>query len=436
MLACRPTRGVCAALPDDLVGNNVGASLVYSVDTVPPTYTVAPARTTIDAAEPLTITFSESIDPVSLSLGGSLGLAADTAWQDGAHVGDTLVLTPMTSWPAGSGNVDLTVADLAGNSVNVVFSKDVLDHVVYVAPGGDDTSSGTATAPLATIAGAVARATEVYGYNAETEAHLAGGTYSEAGFAITVPMSIYAATAPTSRVATRRPTSPPSPTIVRRPAARAAHRCRPCRSRNMPANVITVDGCTIQAPGATSACGVWALGAGVTLRNNHIIVNGGSADNIGMRFDNQEPLAAQTAQGNVLSVTGGTASTIGMLVYGDGTIAAGVGMFNFAGNNISLVNPAPVAFGMYLYAQGYNNGADRLAQIGGAASGNTITITGAGQGSQLQGIRTYFGDLSGGSFALFGNTINISGGTATSGGSAVFRCTRTSRWTSKTTPSP
>ena len=90
-----------------------------NTDTTPPTATVSPATgSVIKTADAVTITFSEEMNPSTLTVSGSMAAAATTVWSAGTHDNDTLTITPSASWDAAvPGSLTLVVDDLAGNNL-------------------------------------------------------------------------------------------------------------------------------------------------------------------------------------------------------------------------------------------------------------------------------------------------------------------------------
>ncbi len=104
----------------DVAGNpSAVLELSYNVDSTTPNASVTPpSGTRIGASTPITIVFDKSMSTASLVLGGALASWAQVAWQNGAALNDTVVVSPVASWPEGS-SVDLSVdgADTFGNAM-------------------------------------------------------------------------------------------------------------------------------------------------------------------------------------------------------------------------------------------------------------------------------------------------------------------------------
>jgi parallel beta helix pectate lyase-like protein len=125
----------------------------------------------------LVITFSESMNPQTLELGGVLAGESDGGvWEEDDFPNDRLIISPETSWTQG-GNRTLTVAvdDLQTYpSAEVSLSYGVLNGVVYVHPDGSDTNYGTYDFPKATLEAAIDDAEAAYD---SAEVWVAEGTY-------------------------------------------------------------------------------------------------------------------------------------------------------------------------------------------------------------------------------------------------------------------
>jgi hypothetical protein len=97
-------------------------SLGYNVDDIPPTGNASPANgDTIGPDTGIVINFSESIDPGSLELTGTLPPESDGGvWSSISNNNDTLTLSPApaTTWPAGDGTIIVDAADLYGNALS------------------------------------------------------------------------------------------------------------------------------------------------------------------------------------------------------------------------------------------------------------------------------------------------------------------------------
>lgn len=105
----------------DAAGNPVQIELRYSIDGTAPTATVTPptgSRLPADGA--VEISFSKSMAPSTLVLGGELGPQATTTWSTTSLANDTLQLLPPSRWSeSAAATLEVTAADEAGNPVQV-----------------------------------------------------------------------------------------------------------------------------------------------------------------------------------------------------------------------------------------------------------------------------------------------------------------------------
>lgn len=108
----------------DLAGNAVASqSISVVVDAQLPSATPSPVNgSTIGGGAAIDVTYSEQMDPASVSvtttLNGSTDVANSLAWSSNAQTNDTLTVTPATSWPEGSLAAAIAASDLVGNSVS------------------------------------------------------------------------------------------------------------------------------------------------------------------------------------------------------------------------------------------------------------------------------------------------------------------------------
>lgn len=84
-----------------------------------PTATVNQTGATLPSTAPIVVRFSETMDPSSLQLAGTLSSDSNRGtWSQTAFANDTLTLTPKTRWNVGStGTLSIDAKDLAGNSM-------------------------------------------------------------------------------------------------------------------------------------------------------------------------------------------------------------------------------------------------------------------------------------------------------------------------------
>ncbi|TVR57135.1 MAG: hypothetical protein EA426_12940, partial [Spirochaetaceae bacterium] len=132
----------------------------------------------------IVITFTGSIKPETLTLGGILGdAAAGAVWSAGTDAeGESienavLTLRPAETWPLGSDkDLIVTGADVQEFALDPIEATyGVLDGVVYVhASLGSDFNPGTIDQPKRSISAAVREAERVFD---EADVHVAGGLY-------------------------------------------------------------------------------------------------------------------------------------------------------------------------------------------------------------------------------------------------------------------
>ena len=134
------------------------------------------ARTT-----PIVITFTETMDTGTATLGGTMASESDGGkWSSTAVAKDTLTISPVSKWTVGSGrSLIVNCKDLQGYVAQpIVITLGVLDGVVYArALDGDDNNPGAPDLPKKTITSAVALAAKLYAGSA-AEVHVAEGQYN------------------------------------------------------------------------------------------------------------------------------------------------------------------------------------------------------------------------------------------------------------------
>jgi hypothetical protein len=109
-----------------------------------PTATVSPASpATLGVSTSITVSFSTSMDPSTLSLGGTLASQSHVvAWSADAVSNDTLTISPQTAWTGGSYNLSIAVKDLAGaaiDTLSLLYTIDATLPVAGVSPGSGGT---------------------------------------------------------------------------------------------------------------------------------------------------------------------------------------------------------------------------------------------------------------------------------------------------------
>lgn len=140
-----------------------GSSTIYTVHITAESYITADATIVSRIADLLPVdsnnlnytdeatifvNFNESMDPLSLTLSGTLASYATYTWKDTT----TLEITPTLTWPQTS-NADITIdADkLTGVSVSISKTFAAYPATLYIAESGDDTYGGSSSSPLSSI---------------------------------------------------------------------------------------------------------------------------------------------------------------------------------------------------------------------------------------------------------------------------------------------
>ncbi|MBN2536234.1 MAG: DUF1565 domain-containing protein [Spirochaetales bacterium] len=173
--------------------NPMGITIKEEVeDYSKPTYTITPVSGDgISRTTSVKIKFSESMDPGSLKISGTLAAERGKAiWSARKSSNDTLTIHPKDRWTHGSGKtLVINCNDLDGYEVPAIsLTYGVLDRIVYVHAGkGNDDFPGTPDKPKKTIQAAVDLAERYYD---EAEVHVAEGMYL-VGTPITIRKSIF-----------------------------------------------------------------------------------------------------------------------------------------------------------------------------------------------------------------------------------------------------
>ena len=133
----------------------------------------------LDKYSPVIITFTETMNPRSLTLSGFMAAESDGGiWSDSeTGLNSVLTISPRSSWTAGSGRtLSVQCLDQDGYDIEtLVLIFGVLDGVVYVhATGGNNNNPGTKLEPKKSIQPAIDVAGEFY---SEAEVHVAEGLY-------------------------------------------------------------------------------------------------------------------------------------------------------------------------------------------------------------------------------------------------------------------
>ncbi len=132
----------------------------------------------------ITVTFSETMDPATLTLGGTLAEHASVSWSEGTPIDGAgsvpnviLTIAPESTWPLGSGKgLTLDCQDTDTYELETLeVAYGVLNGIVYVhGENGSDSNPGTIDRPKKSIPDGVSAAQRVYD---TAEGRVAGGTY-------------------------------------------------------------------------------------------------------------------------------------------------------------------------------------------------------------------------------------------------------------------
>ena len=129
---------------DDLVGNSLTTlNLSYTVDIALPTGSESPASgSVISNSQQIVITFNESMNTGTLSLGGTIVSESNGGvWSTTTNTNDTLTISPTTTWTAGSRTLTIDADDLVGNSLVTLNLSYTVD--IALPTGGESPGSGS-----------------------------------------------------------------------------------------------------------------------------------------------------------------------------------------------------------------------------------------------------------------------------------------------------
>lgn len=378
-----------------------------------PQATVSPAGGSgIARTTPIVITFSETIQAASLTVGGTMALESDGGrWSASRAPNDTLTISPQTGGWTPESALYLLVGcdDLEDYPIEpLALTFGVLDGVVYVSDSaGDDGNPGIMSAPKKTIQPAIDLAAQYY---ATAEVHVAAGIYSvnfQQGTHVTMRPGItllggYSAA----------DWSGPDPganltKIWDRSNQPSADKSRAVDCGSNLTNATAIDGFTIEGGGGTGvvSCGIFGDASSPAIRD--CLVNGGIGDSsVAVRIVNGSPLIE-----NCL-ITGGTGGSESIGVFlGDSTAvvqnstidggqgSASYGIFCDGGSPTIEVN---LIQGSQTGTQ--PNKATGLALISSGASVNRNTIDGGFGYEYAIGV-----DISGGTQAVLRNNVIYGG---------------------------
>lgn len=130
--------------------NSGGGDGVTAQDTTAPTGSVNVTTVQLGSTQALVITFSETMNTGSLSLGGALAAESNGgAWSNGAHPNDTLTISPATNWTTGSArNLTVNASDLAGNPLaTMTLQYDVYTGTLFYVSSAASDDSGNGLTP-------------------------------------------------------------------------------------------------------------------------------------------------------------------------------------------------------------------------------------------------------------------------------------------------
>lgn len=114
-----------------------------------PTATVSPDGE-LGTREPVIVTFSESMEPESLALGGTMANAAQTSWSNADSENDTLTIEPASQWSTGTHTLVLDAEDTDGDTLETLNEEFVVRLAIDdfadadVVIGQQDFSTGAA----------------------------------------------------------------------------------------------------------------------------------------------------------------------------------------------------------------------------------------------------------------------------------------------------
>jgi hypothetical protein len=142
----------------------------------------AASGTGIAADTAITVTYTKTMDPDSLALGGTMGgERAAASWSETDNPSDTLTIKPVKAWPTvkdvgALATLTVECSDPEGwESPKLSLTYGILDGIVYVSQKkGKDANPGTAALPKLSIVRAISTAAAVF---KKAEVHVAAGGY-------------------------------------------------------------------------------------------------------------------------------------------------------------------------------------------------------------------------------------------------------------------
>lgn len=123
-------------------GGDASAPMPATADVLPLSGTV------IGPGQSVSVTFSRSMNPASLALGGTMGAGASGAWSATGSTDDTLTITPAATWTEGAQTLTVDVKDTQGVPVTQILRDYTVDAtaptVSSVSPADGATVSASA----------------------------------------------------------------------------------------------------------------------------------------------------------------------------------------------------------------------------------------------------------------------------------------------------
>jgi len=294
-------------------------ALVVKDYSTPKTIASAQNGNGIAPTTPLVVTFSETMDTGTLTLGGTMAAESDGGkWtSSSANTSDTLTVSPASTWSVGSGkSLVVNCKDLQGYPATpIVITLGVLNGVVYVrASDGNDTNPGTPDLPKKTITSAISLAALYY---TTAEVHVAEGlydvSYTAGTHVVMVPgISLFGGydqvnwsnRNPASHISKIKDTS----SVTAPSKGRAVDCGTNCTSATL------LDGFTIEGGSGSVSFGVYCDGSNPTISNN--IVNGGLGSNsVGVRVSNSSAVVQNNSIDGGIGGSANDSSSVGIFTY-------------------------------------------------------------------------------------------------------------------------
>ena len=301
----------------DAAGNesDFSSAANFTVDTIVPatnTINYVSGSTIIESTQ-IVISFSKSMNPSTLSLGGTMDSESDGGvWSTTASANDTLTVSPNVIWTDGVGKtLTIDARDIAGSSLSTLsLNYGVFTGgIVYVRDSdGNDTNLGTSTLPKKTIQAAIDLADSLY---TTAEVHVAEGTYNvsyQAGTHVIMKegISIYGGYS-SSDWNTRDPNIY---TITIQDTSTSGGGNQAIHAEGGITAITIIDGFTISGGGY----GIYTLGS-ATIRNNTIYGGGGGSFSYGIYT-----LGSATIENNTINGGSGGSFSYGIYTLGSATI--------------------------------------------------------------------------------------------------------------------